>query len=98
MRITDGPPQSQANLWPYAIRYANDSLNNAKRTPSVQRRLGSKYSADPAMQPDSLAAPFCPAYVLEKALQTGSFQNKWRKKHSRIWEDRRFMHEVWHWF
>jgi hypothetical protein len=82
-------------IWPYGW-YAN-SLNNAKRAPSVQ----SDWAA--GIQPSSVDAkftgsPFLSCLRSRKALQTGSFQNKWRREALRIWEDRRFMHEVWHWF
>jgi hypothetical protein len=77
MRITDGRPQSQQ---PLARTVCNDSLN----TPSARHQFkatGLQYSAASVdANPIHWQPLFCPAYVLEKALQTGSFQNKWRER------------------
>ena len=76
------PTAVTAHLWPYAVRYANDSLNNTpcerlqfKMTP-LQEFARSKIDANPI----HWHPLFCPVYILSRALQTGSPHNKWRER------------------
>ncbi len=72
----------EAYLWPYAVRAANDSLNNTpsakhgyKHTPTqLYARTRVSHSAS---QQHPL---FCPAYVLDTRLQQGQSINKWMQR------------------
>ena len=71
-----------ANLWPYAVRMANESFNNvpnmidpARRSP-LQIFSGSKVHANPKhFQPFG-----CPAYVLDNDLQSKKQFHKWKER------------------
>ena len=70
------------NLWPYAIRMANEAINNTpsfqddlKRTP-IEIFANTKVSANPKHW-----KPFgCPAYVLESALQSNKPFHTWQQQ------------------
>ena len=77
------PQAVTANLWPYAIRVANDSSNELPslsfrdgRTP-LQAFAGSRATTNPRFW-----QPFaCPTYVLATALQTaGGIHGKWKDR------------------
>ena len=77
------PEAVTANLWPYAIRMANESSNELPslaftdgRTP-LQAFAGSRATTNPRFW-----QPFaCPTYVLEAALQTaGGIHGKWKDR------------------
>ena len=76
------PDAITANLWPYAIRAANDTVNNTPCAPldyqltPVQAFSGSTVDVNPIHW-----QPFgCPVYVLTEALQKNTFQNKWKER------------------
>ena len=77
------PQAVTANLWPYAIRMANDSSNELPslqfkdgRTP-LQAFAGSQATTNPRFW-----QPFaCPVYVLDSALQNaGAIYGKWKER------------------
>ncbi len=72
----------EAYLWPYAIRSANESLND---TPSARHRYkhtpAQVFSRTRVIQSASRQHPlFCPAYVLDSRLQQGQSINKWMQR------------------
>jgi hypothetical protein len=75
------PSAVTINLWPYAIRYAND-VHNA--TPSVKTGVSplETFSATPVRpQVLNFHPPFCPVYVLDSGLQGGGKRpNKWVRR------------------
>ena len=78
------PSAVTVNLWPYALRYANE-VHNA--TPSVKSGLSPLeiFSVTPVRpQVLNFHPPFCPVYVLHNGLQGGGKRpNKWVRR-SRI--------------
>ena len=77
------PTAVEANLWPYAIRMANESSNEMPslafkdgRTP-LQAFAGSRATTNPKFW-----QPFaCPVYVLDKSLQSaGGIMGKWKER------------------
>ena len=80
--INKWPSLVTPNLWPYAIRMANDALNNspnlkdpAKRTP-FQAFTGTSVNINPKHW-----KPFgCPAAVLEEPLANGKPFHKWKHR------------------
>ena len=77
------PAAVEANLWPYAVRMANDSSNEMPslafrdgRTP-LQSFAGSRATTNPKFW-----QPFaCPVYVLDKSLQSpGRIFGKWKER------------------
>jgi transposase InsO family protein len=76
------PNSVTANLWPYALRMANEALNE---TPSMQdktRRTAQQIYSGVTIQPNPKHwKPFgCPVYVLDDALQTGNIFHKWKQR------------------
>ena len=77
------PSAITTNLWPYAIRMANDMLN---ATPSLKWKDGqtpsSKFHRSPvSANPKHWQHFGCPVYVLERNLQTaGGIHHKWSEK------------------
>jgi hypothetical protein len=70
-----------ANLWPYAIRMANDVLN---ATPNSADEIApiAKWSNSPVSTNPKHWQPFgCPVYVLDEELQTaGASFSKWKER------------------
>ena len=77
------PSAITTNLWPYAVRMANDMLN---ATPSLKWKDGqtpsSKFHRSPvSANPKHWQHFGCPVYVLERNLQTaGGIHHKWSEK------------------
>ena len=76
------PKAITANLWPYAIRFASNAINNTASFQDKSRRSplemfsGSKISTN-----QKHWKPFgCPVYVLENDLQTNSPFHKWKER------------------
>ena len=67
-------------LWPYAMRMANDAINEAPNLKDKEGRSPLQIFSNTSVQLNEKHwVPFgCPVYVLNRALQTGKgIQNKW---------------------
>ena len=78
------PSAITANLWPYAVRHACESLNS---TPSARHRhkrspMQVLSRSDIEVNHRHWLPLFCPAYVLNRNLQTSGIQNKWAERAS----------------
>ena len=67
------------HLWPYALRMANDAINE---TPNLKDKQGRSplqlFSQTEVQLHEKHWVPFgCPVYVLHSKLQTGNIFNKW---------------------
>ena len=69
-----------ANLWPYAVRLANDTLNNTPSPQDSARRTAEQIFAKTVTNiNEKHYHPFgCPCYVLNEALQKNNPHNKWK--------------------
>lgn len=76
------PEAITANLWPYALRIANEALNHSPSTKHADGRIpASSFSNTPVVVNAKYWQPFgCPVYVLSEALQTTGIQNKWKER------------------
>jgi hypothetical protein len=76
------PKVATANLWPYAIRMANDVLNEAPSLRIASRKSPLQVFADTNVNPNAKHwKPFgCPVYVLDSALQQGKIHHKWKQR------------------
>ena len=75
------PEAVNVHLWPYAVRTANDSYNEAP-TSKLKRSPIELFSNSQVMPDPKFQRPFgCPCYVLDSALQTaGGKKNKWEDR------------------
>jgi hypothetical protein len=75
------PSAVMINLWPYALRFANETHNS---TPSLTRdHTPLELFSGAPVRPQILSfhPPFCPAYVLHSGLQGGGKRpNKWIRR------------------
>jgi hypothetical protein len=83
MPITDGHQAISVNLWPYALREANDVLNHtncaAHRYKSTPYQVFSHTEVDNTNK--HWQPLFCPVYVLEELLQSDPvIYNKWKAR------------------
>ena len=71
-----------SNLWPYAIRMANDCLNETPSLKDVKRRTAEQIFTDSIVQPNMKHHKVfgCPTYVLDEALQQGNIFHKWKER------------------
>jgi hypothetical protein len=76
------PDSVTANLWPYAMRMAQEAINNTPSLQDMQRRCpielfsGSKVVSNPKHW-----KPFgCPVYVLANDLQQSNPYHKWKER------------------
>ena len=69
-----------ANLWPYAIRMANDAFNHCPNMKDTTRRSPLQIFGNTkvAMNPKHFQPFGCPVYVLDNALQHGAPFQKWK--------------------
>ena len=69
-----------ANLWPYAVRLANDTLNNTPSPQDAASRTAEQIFAKTVTNiNEKHYHPFgCPCYVLNEALQKNNPHNKWK--------------------
>ena len=69
-----------ANLWPYAVRLANDVLNNTPNPQDSARRTAEQiFSKTVTNVNEKHYQPFgCPCYVLNDALQKNAPHHKWK--------------------
>ena len=71
-----------ANLWPYALRMANEALNNSPNPKDIHRRSAEGIFSKTNTLPNSKHfKPFgCPVYVLDSALQLQNPYHKWKER------------------
>ena len=76
------PKAINAHLWPYALRMANDAINEAPSLRDSQRRTPNNIFANTEVQSNPKHwKPFgCPAYVLDSQLQAGKPSPKWSSR------------------
>jgi transposase InsO family protein len=76
------PTAITANLWPYAVRMANDVLNStpSSKFPDGRIPIASFSKSNVATNPLHWQPFGCPVYVLSAARQTNGIQNKWRER------------------
>jgi hypothetical protein len=76
------PTAITANLWPYALRMANDVLNATPSSKFPDGRIPiSSFSKSNVTTNPIHWQPFgCPVYVLSAARQTTGIQNKWSER------------------
>eukprot|EP00978_Attheya_sp_CCMP212_P008437 scaffold19845_cov34-Attheya_sp.AAC.3 len=71
------------NLWPYAVRMANDALNEVPSFQNAEHKTPKKIFANTRVFLNTKQwKPFgCPVYhVLDSAPQTGSIFHKWKQR------------------
>ena len=71
-----------AHLWPYALRMANDALNNCPSLQDRRRRSPIQIftNSKVAMNPKHFQTFGCPVYVLDNALQQNAPFHKWKER------------------
>lgn len=71
-----------ANLWPYAMRLVNQSINSSPSMQDQQRRSPDQiFSKSTVMPNPKHYKPFgCPTYVLDAQLQAGKPHGKWEER------------------
>jgi hypothetical protein len=76
------PKVATANLWPYAVRMANDVLNETPSLRIATRQSPLQVFADTKVNPNAKHwKPFgCPVYVLDSNLQQGKIHHKWKQR------------------
>lgn len=76
------PKVASANLWPYAVRMANDVLNETPSLRDATRQSPLQIFADTKVNPNAKHwKPFgCPVYVLDSNLQAGKIHHKWKQR------------------
>ena len=67
-------------LWPYAIRMANEIMNITPRSKDGKMPLSLFANTDDLPKLDSLHPFGCPAYILENSLQQGKKIDKWANR------------------
>jgi hypothetical protein len=69
------------NLWPYGLRFANETRNSTPSLALGHTPLESFLGAPVRPQILSFHPPFCPAYILHSGLQgRGKHPNKWVRR------------------
>lgn len=73
------PAAISANLWPYAVAFANQSMNDTPSMQDKERRSPLQIVSKSQVQLNVKHwMPFgCPVFKLDNALQSGRFINKW---------------------
>jgi Reverse transcriptase (RNA-dependent DNA polymerase) len=75
------PAAITANLWPYAVRMANDSINSAPQVGIGQSPMERFTQVDVAPRVKHSHTFGCPVYVLDATLQTAGGQiEKWKER------------------
>jgi Reverse transcriptase (RNA-dependent DNA polymerase) len=76
------PTAITANLWPYAVRMANDVLNltPSSKFPDGRIPLSSFSKTNVTTNPIHWQPFGCPVYVLSASKQTNGIQNKWSER------------------
>ena len=70
------------NLWPHALRHANDCVNNTPNLQHASKQMPHQlFTATTVMINQMHWRPFgCPAFVLDEQLQSGRPYQKWRQR------------------
>ena len=70
------------NLWPYAMRMANDNLNETPNMQDKYRRSSVQMFSQTKVQINTKHHKVfgCPTYVLDEALQQGNIFHKWKER------------------
>ena len=76
------PEAISANLWPYALRMANDYINETPNMQDTSRRSSLQLFSNSNIQSNMKHAKTfgCPCYVLDNTLQSGSIFHKWNQR------------------
>jgi hypothetical protein len=76
------PDAINANLWPYAVRAANEAINHSPSMQDPERRSPMEIFAKTRVVANPKHwKPFgCPVYVLESDLQSGQPYHKWKNR------------------
>lgn len=76
------PQEISANLWPYAMRTANEANNITPNMNDKRRRSPMELFANTrvASNPKHWQHFGCPVYVLSEELQSGKFYHKWKQR------------------
>jgi hypothetical protein len=75
------PAAVRANLWPYAVRMANDSINNAPQVSTGLSPMEPFTQVDVAPRVRHSHTFGCPVYVLDAQLQMAGGQiEKWKER------------------
>ena len=76
------PNAITSNLWPYALRHANDCVNNTPNLQSASKLTPHQlFTATTVIINKMHWKPFgCPVFVLDKQLQSGRPYQKWRQR------------------
>ena len=76
------PEAISANLWPYALRMANDYINETPNMQDASRRSSLQLFSNSNIQSNVKHAKTfgCPCYVLDNSLQSGSIFHKWNQR------------------
>ena len=76
------PEAITPNLWPYAIKVANDSLNETPNMGDINRRSSTQLFSKTNVQhnPKHAKTFGSPVYVLDNSLQSGSHLHKWSQR------------------
>ncbi len=71
-----------ANLWPYAVKMANDTLNNTPLPGDPGRRTAEQIFSKTAVNVNAKHYQTfgCPVYVLANELQSGNPYHKWKER------------------
>ena len=76
------PAAITPNLWPYALRMANDNLNETPNMMEESRRSPLQMFSNSIVQNNVKHAKTfgCPCYVLDSKLQSGTIFHKWNQR------------------
>ena len=76
------PAAITPNLWPYAVKIANDSLNETPNMGDTNKRSSIQLFSNTNVQPNPKHAKTfgSPVYVLDNSLQSGSHLHKWSQR------------------
>ena len=76
------PAAISPNLWPYALRMANDNLNETPNMMDESRRSPLQMFSNSMVQCNVKHAKTfgCPCYVLDNSLQSGTIFHKWNQR------------------
>ena len=76
------PNAVNANLWPYAVRMANEVINNSPSMQNPMRRTPLQVFSNSSVNPNikHFHPMGCPVFVLDNALQQNKPFNKWKRR------------------
>ena len=76
------PNAITTNLWPYAMRMANDAMNDTPNMQDNKRRSSIQMFSNSMVHHNTKHQKTfgCPTYVLDGKLQSGSIFHKWKSR------------------